>query len=172
MPEIQLSPAGNLRWVESESSDRELLDAGVRDAFLLDWREGLFLLAARRPEVAAWPSLRYWQTFAEAYVAALCHIPPGVTDTDIQAPTPVEMDAWILGAPPLQGGEYLTVELLGGIWNGLTEWVQRALRDEVALDRFIERRAPKWRQVGRVWLHLAENRNDPNAVHLMVFQLL
>ena len=71
MPEIQLTPAGNLRWIEAESSDRDVLDPGVRDAFVLDWREGLFLLAARRPETAAWPSLRFWQTFSEAYVGRL-----------------------------------------------------------------------------------------------------
>lgn len=107
MPDIQLTPAGNLRWIETESSDRDLLDPGVRDAFLLDWREGLFLLAARRPEAAAWPSLRYWQTFSEMYVAALCHVPAEMPDSVIQAPTAGQLDAWILGAPPLQGGEYL-----------------------------------------------------------------
>lgn len=161
MPEIQLTPTGNLRWIEAESADRDLLDPAVRDAFVLDWREGLFLLAARRPETAAWPSLRYWQTFSEAYVAALCHVPPEAPDTVIQAPTPEQLDAWLLGAPPLRGGEYLTAELLVEIWNGLNDWVQQALRADGSLDRFIERRAPKWRQVGRVWLHLAENKSDP-----------
>ncbi|TAM39032.1 MAG: DEAD/DEAH box helicase [Rhodanobacter sp.] len=161
MPDIQLTPAGNLRWIETESSDRDLLDPGVRDAFLLDWREGLFLLAARRPEAAAWPSLRYWQTFSEMYVAALCHVPAEMPDSVIQAPTAGQLDAWILGAPPLQGGEYLSAGLLVDIWHGLNDWVQHALRADGGLDRFMQQRAPKWRQVGRVWLHLAENRNDP-----------
>lgn len=160
MPEIQLSPAGHLRWVEAVSPDAEFPDTGVRVAFIADWREGLFLLAARRPEAAAWPSLRYWQTVAETYLGALCHIPPGTTDSEIRTPNQAELEGWILSAPPLLGGEYLSAELLRDIWDGLNAWVQQAMRDDGSLDRLIERRAPRWRQVGRVCLHLAENKND------------
>jgi non-specific serine/threonine protein kinase len=160
MPEILLSPSGNLRWVEATSPHGDFSDADVRAAFLSDWLEGLFLLAARRPETAAWPSLRYWQAFAEAYLTNACHIPPGTVDSAIPPPTPAEIDAWILSAPPLHGGEYLSAELLVKIWNGLNAWVRQALNGG-GLDRLIERRAPKWRQVGRVCMHLAENKNDP-----------
>jgi SNF2 family DNA or RNA helicase len=161
MPEIHLSPTGNLRWVDAESPVEDFVDANLRGAFLSDWREGLFLLAARRPETAAWPSLRFWQTVAEAHLSVLCHIPPDSTNTAIELPTPAELDQWILGAPPLQGGEYLSAEVLQEIWKGLSAWVRRALIEYGALDKLIERLAPKWRQVGRVCLHLAENKNDP-----------
>src|SRR5882724_3808454 len=160
MPEILLSPAGNLRWVEGSSADEAFSAADVRAAFLSDWREGLFLLAARRPETTAWPSLRYWQTFAESFLTSACHIPAGMPDSAIPAPVPAEIDGWILSAPPLQGGEYLCAELLRKIWNDLDAWTQRALREDGGLDRFIERRAPKWCQVGRVCIHLAENKNN------------
>lgn len=162
MPEIHLSPSGHLRWVETASANDGPWDTDIRDAFTTDWREGLFSLAARRSDGAAWPSVRYWQSVAEAYLAGLCHVPPGEADTAIQPPSPAMLDEWILSAPPLQGGEYLTASLLHDVWTGLDRWVQQALSDNGGLERFIERRAPKWRQVGRVCFHLAENKNDPD----------
>jgi len=158
MPEIQLSPAGHLRWIDA---DADALEVDVGEAFHADWRAGLFRLAAQRPQTAAWPSLRYWQTIAETQLTALCHIPPESADTAVPPPPPAELDRWVLAAPPLLGGEYLSADLLRGICEALDSWVQQTLRDDGGLERFIERRAPKWRQVGRVCLHLAENRADP-----------
>jgi len=161
MPEIHLSPTGQLRWVEVATPGSAFPDARVSEAFRADWREGLFLLAARRSESAAWPSLRYWQALADAYLGALCHVPPGAADTAVQAPATAELERLILSAPPIQGGEYLSAGLLRGIWDGLNGWLQDALGQDGGLERLIERRAPKWRQVGRVCFHLAENKNDP-----------
>ncbi|HET6546670.1 MAG TPA: DEAD/DEAH box helicase [Rhodanobacteraceae bacterium] len=160
MPELQLSPAGRLRWHSVGAAQADGFDARIARSFDADWREGLFVLAARRPQVAAWPSLRYWQSIAEQYLTALCQVPPDAAEIAVPAPAPAELDRWILTAPPQQGGEYLSRELLATVWNALDEWVREALRADGGLDRFIERRAPKWRQVGRVCLHLAENRND------------
>ncbi|MDR3415254.1 MAG: hypothetical protein P4L83_03625 [Nevskia sp.] len=43
---------------------------------LVDLRSGVtsFLLAAQRPQLAQRPGPRFWQGFAESYLAALCHI--------------------------------------------------------------------------------------------------
>lgn len=160
MPQIQLTPAGHLRWIEDDSPETGL-QADIARAFKSDWREGLFRLAAERPPVAAWASLRYWQSFAEGHLTALCHVSPESEDTAVPVPTSAELDRYLLTAPPLPGGEYLTAENLCQIWNELDGWVQQTLRADGGLARFIEQRAPKWRQVGRVCLHLAENRNDP-----------
>lgn len=160
MPELQLSPAGHLRWHPTDTAQTDGLDAEIGRSFDTDWREGLFVLAARRPQTAAWPSLRYWQSIAEHFLTALCHIPPEAAEISVPAPTPADLDRWILTAPPQHGGEYLSRELLGILWGTLDGWVRQTLRADGGLDRFIERRAPKWRQVGRVCLHLAENKTD------------
>jgi len=160
MPELQLTPAGHLRWNDVEAANAAWPEAGVARAFGNDWREGLFLLAAHRPQTAAWPDLRYWQALAERYLTGLCHIPPESTDVVVPPPTPAELDHWLLTAPPLAGGEYLSATVLQGIWTALDHWAQQGLQAEGGLQRFIAQRAPKWRQVGRVWLHLAENKND------------
>jgi superfamily II DNA or RNA helicase len=159
MPELLLTPAGHLRWRGDDAADWR--DAEIGRGFEHDWREGLFLLAARRPQTAAWPALRYWQGVAERYLTGLCHLPPDSADITVLAPTPAELDHWLLTAPPMPGGEYLSQPVLHGIWDALHAWTQLAVRDDGGLARFIEQRAPKWRQVGRVCLHLAENKTDP-----------
>ncbi len=160
MPELQLSPAGHLRWLPGDPAAAEDLDAELGRSFDSDWRQGLFGLAARRPPLAAWPGLRYWQSIAGHYLLALCHVPPEAADVRVPAPGPAELDQWILSAPPLAGGEYLSRALLTAVWTALDGWVQQTLRADGGLQRFIEQRAPNWRQVGRVCLHLAENKAD------------
>jgi hypothetical protein len=58
------------------------------------------------------------------------------------------------------GGEYLSVETLRSIWATLEAWVLGQIKAEGALKRFLQTRAPKWHQVGRVCFHLAENKAD------------
>ena len=49
MPDLQLTPAGHLRWLESaDTADEGRTHAELCAAFARDWREGLFLLAAQR----------------------------------------------------------------------------------------------------------------------------
>lgn len=164
MPEIQLSPAAQLHWLESAEPGTEFPDRDIAGTFNSNWREGLFLLAARRPPTLAWPGLRYWQGISATYLTLLCHVSPDAADTGdtgVPPPAPAQLDGWILGAPPLSGGEYLSAELLLAIWQALDGWVQQTLKADGGPGRFMEKRAPKWRQVGRVCLHLAENKADP-----------
>ena len=60
----------------------------------------------------------------------------------------------------MPGGEYLGEETLQRIWQGLDGWVRETVARTGGLAAFLRERAPKWRQVGRVCFHLAENRND------------
>jgi hypothetical protein len=48
MPDLQLSPSAQLNWIESAAPDHGAPDVEIVRAFEADWREGLFLLAARR----------------------------------------------------------------------------------------------------------------------------
>jgi non-specific serine/threonine protein kinase len=60
----------------------------------------------------------------------------------------------------MQGGEYLSAEVLGHLWDALDRWVHAVVAATGGLDTFLQTRAPKWHQVGRVCFHLAENKND------------
>src|SRR5215831_12772341 len=158
--EIRLTPTGQLRWEALEGETESAVLASLRKAFQADWREGLFTLAAEKLNTDDAPTLRYWQNLAERYLTGLCHI-PGATETfEVAAPSPADCASLILTAPPMQGGEYLSDAVVQTIWEALDRWVHEAVTVIGGLETFLQTRAPKWHQVGRVCFHLAENKND------------
>ena len=64
---------------------------------------------------------------ADCYLTRLCHIPETEASIMVAAPDPAEYVEWTLTAPPMLGGEYLSVELLEGIWAALDEWCADAI---------------------------------------------
>ena len=161
---IRLTPAGSLRW---DSSGDEAGGPGpspglpsLRSAFETDWREALFILAAEKFPTQGVPNLRYWQQFAQHYLTGLCHVPEDAERVEVAPPSAADRARWILTAPPMRGGEYLSEATMQRIWERLDGWVRQAAADTGGLAAFLQARAPKWHQVGRVCFHLAENRDD------------
>ena len=157
---IRLTPAGRLRW---ESSGDEAAPAGspsLQSAFENDWREALFTLAADKIPAQDRPSVRYWQQLAERHLTGLCHVPEDAGTFEVEPLSSADCARWILTAPPMHGGEYLSEGTLQRIWERLDGWVRETVTSTGGLAAFLQRRAPKWHQVGRVCFHLAENRND------------
>ena len=65
------------------------------------------------------------------------------------------------GAPPMQGAEYLSAEVLSTLWAGLDAWVREQVSvSGKGLSEWLRKHAPGWHQVGRVCFHLAENKRD------------
>ena len=106
------------------------------------------------------PSVRYWQQLAERYLTGLCHVPEDAESFEVEPLSSADCVHWILTAPPMHGGEYLSEGTLQGIWERLDGWVRETVTSTGGLAAFLQGRAPKWHQVGRVCFHLAENRND------------
>ena len=104
--------------------------------------------------------MRYWQQLAERYLTGLCHVPEDAGTFEVEPLSCADCARWILTAPPMQGGEYLCEGTLQRIWEGLDGWVRETIASTGGLAAFLQERAPKWHQVGRVCFHLAENRND------------
>jgi len=159
--DIRLTPAGNLCWDAGEGAPEPASLAAVRQAFAEDWRSGLFALSAEKVETGESLTLRYWQGVADRFLTALCHVPGSVETVDVEPPTEAECATWTLTAPPMRGGEYLTPRLLLDVWKALDAWAARWIAAAGGLEAFLHDRAPRWRQVGRVCFHLAENKNDP-----------
>ena len=157
---IRLTPAGRLRW---EPSGDEAAPAGppsLQGAFETDWREALFTLAADKTQTQDMPSVRYWQQLAERYLTGLCHVPEDAESFEVEPLSSADCAHWILTAPPMPGGEYLSEGTLQRIWERLDGWVRETVTSTGGLAAFLQGRAAKWHQVGRVCFHLAENRND------------
>ena len=161
---VRLTPAGQLRWEPAPDAPAPAELDGVPEAMRSDWRGALFTLAAERLPAQEFPALRYWQQFAEQYLTALCHLPaaagPDSACPVAAPPTAAQCAAWMLTAPPMEGGEYLSPELLQRLWEQLGQWVRAAAAEAGGLAELLRRRAPRWHQVGRVCFHLAENRSD------------
>ena len=157
---IRLTPTGHLRWESPEEGAEPAALSSLREVFQSDWREGLFTLAAEKLDRGDSPTLRYWRELAERYLTSLCHIPGAAETFDVEPPSPADYGSLILTAPPMQGGEYLSEEVLRNVWEALNRWVQETVASEGGMEEFLHTRAPKWHQVGRVCFHLAENKND------------
>ena len=157
---LGLTPAGQLRWAPRDGEPVPPEVARLEPAFAADWREALFMLAADRVDTRASPPARFWQQIAERYLTALCHLAEHETRIEVEAPAGADCAAWILAAPPMRGGEYLSEDSLQGVWRHLDAWVGEAVSAAGGLPAFLRARAASWHQVGRVCFHLAENRND------------
>ena len=150
-PRITLSPAARLKWEADDSAPT--------------WQERWFCLGAER-DATIDPVVAFWRDVAAACIRELCHAAnpdaPSLDDADMVAgiALPEEAGTWLASAPPMPGGEYLDLEMLAALWKKLLAWCADTLRGEGGLAPLLETHAPKWRQVGRVFFHLAENRMD------------
>jgi len=158
--EIRLTPAGDLRWETSDGAPEDARLAGLRKVFEAGWPAGLFALAAEKTDAGASPGLRYWQGIAESWLTRLCHLPEGMAVTAVEPPAEAERAQWVLTAPPMPGGEYLSGDLLLDIWNAMRDWCAGRAESLGGLRAFLEQCAPRWHQVGQVCFHLAENKTD------------
>jgi len=60
----------------------------------------------------------------------------------------------------MQGGEYLNVKSLIRIWEELNAYLLEELSSGISVYDFLKMNAPKWKEVARVFFHLAENKKD------------
>jgi non-specific serine/threonine protein kinase len=123
-----------------------------------DWREQLFELSANR-ETFAEPSHIFWRTVADELLTRLCRLPEDANlMTGLATPPPEKLEALCADAPPMPGGEYLSPFSLAIIWLHLSQWVVQSAQP--TLTEFLSQRASKWKRVGRVTFHLAENKSN------------
>ncbi|MBI9075822.1 MAG: DEAD/DEAH box helicase family protein [Desulfatibacillum sp.] len=165
--DLALTPGGRLLLHETESDGPVIPQAWmkqVQTAFASSQAEGLFALAASRPDSPIPPAFTFWREFSCSYLTVLCRIPEfaGKQLAPMEPPFESELAGMLLAAPPMQGGEYLSFDVFQGLWADLDAWVRTEINaSEDGLSEWLKKHAPIWRQVGRVCFHLAENKNDP-----------
>ena len=168
--ELGVSPSGHLHLVqdasEVNSADVDLRGATkLRRAFTQSDEEGLFLLSAENASTVLSASCLFWRDFSSFYLRELCQASESTQDGLPPIETPQDVLAALADrAPPMQGGEYLGAQMLAGIWCRLDEYVRKRVSDFASgLTGFLDRHAPRWRGVGRVFFHLAENKRNSDA---------
>lgn len=152
---LALSPGGHLRCQLSEGVLAERFASGEA--------EGLLALLTLRPgDAVADESTAYWLKVTEAFIRRLCHVPEGTgAEFSVAGPEPALLSEWVLDAPPMTGGEYLSPESLASIWERLDACVRTEVGALGGIAAFLHEHAPQWSRVGRVTVHLAENKGDP-----------
>ena len=161
-----LTPHGALRLdvADDESGvDRALADR-LQASFGRGAGHGLLQLGIGEVGAVLPPALAWWRDFAARFVADLCALGEEGERSAASgpaAPSPAELADLIDQAPPMRGGEYLRADALRDLWGEIGAALGAELSDSaLTLDAFLKRRDSRWRLVGRVHLHLAENRRD------------
>jgi non-specific serine/threonine protein kinase len=157
---LTLSPHGRLFI---EGSDDALTDP-LRDAFAQSNAAGLIFLAAQRDAGAAWPAeVAFWRDFARVFLGALAHLPEDDA-APTAAPMPPALDAALaLRIPAMRGAEYATPELFAALWDELNRLSQHEAKRAGGLRKWLSEIYPALHLVGRVTLHLAENKRSVDA---------
>src|SRR4051794_35000391 len=164
--ELVIAPSGRLTLVEATAANEAAVDLpkSVVAAFAESPSRGLLHLATNELQARLPPPLEFVRSFACTYLTRLCQT-QGLEATQNLPPTPpppeAELTALALQAPPMTGLEYLRAETLAAWWEDLDALV----RDEVSkhaggAQAYLSQKNPLWRFVGRVTLHLAENKRD------------
>ena len=113
------------------------------------------------------PSLSYWRDIGRAFIGRVCGAldptePKSLVVPLIPDPDPGELSALCQSAPPMQGAEFLTAELLADIWHEAGAALRaRAKQYEDGVHGYLRAHGSVWHVVGRVCFHLAENKRDP-----------
>jgi superfamily II DNA or RNA helicase len=154
-----ITPRGALSLERTETAVplEDAVAARLEAAFARGAGHGLLQLGLAEARSRLPADLAFWRGLAMGFVAARCR----AGETSPPDPSDEELTRVADEAPPMRGGEYLDAATLAALWRELTE----AFEDELAasgasLDAFLAARDSRWRHVGRVHFHLAENRKD------------
>ena len=147
------------------------LQTRLQEAFSKNAIAGLLFLGTHEIASSLPPIWAWWRDFAVRYVTALCALPDAENsensennDLKIATPEPAILEAYLLDAPPMQGLEYLSVQLLSDFWQTFHDVLRAELTNsKLSLSAYLKSANPAWNTVGRVYFNLAENRQDVEA---------
>jgi len=164
---IALTPAGHVGFLPAELHEHVpdlAASRRIRAAFERGHAAGLLHLGAVEARTALPPAFAFWRDFGRAFVAALCALPDLEERRESADPAPREgeLERLVAAAPPMPGSEYLTADVLRSLWESvLGAWREELAASTGTVQEWLGAKDPAWSVVGRVHLHLAENRRDP-----------
>jgi non-specific serine/threonine protein kinase len=136
----------------------------ILDAFNAGRGRGVLHLGAREVGTELHPTLSYWRDIGQAFVSRTCGALDPTAPRSLVVPdlAPDELETYAQSAPPMQGAELITPTLLGEVWSDIGEALAaEAARYSGGVQSYLKKQSSVWNVVGRVCLHLAENKRDP-----------
>src|SRR5580698_8776020 len=166
MHDLSITPQGHLlvRETTLEVPDGKLTKA-LLEAYQESSARGMLHSASRELDAALPPSFEFARSIAQLYLTKLCKTATGQPGEPIPEvpPSTSDLERAILQAPPMNGLEYLTTGALSIWWQELDALTRSEVeKHPEGAQGYLRERNPRWRFVGRVTLHLAENKRDPN----------
>ena len=160
-----LSPSGQVS-VSGGDAPGSVTRASARisAAFDIGTGAGLLHLGAAEVETSLDPTLSFWRELGHEFVRSVCGARNPMTPDEVIIPDPDEraLAAMAATVPPMRGGELVSLELLRRLWGELgAALCARAAATEGGVQAFLEASHSVWNTAGRVCLHLAENKRDP-----------
>src|SRR6266436_8284143 len=166
---VAILPSGALLADTARANDEasdglsDTARARVARAFARGAGHALLDLGATELDAPLAPPLAFLRDLGRAFVTRLCALPDLEERRErVDVDCPPDERARLAGAvPPMDGGEYVDADWVAARWTELN----RAFADEIrahrgAVAEWLRARHPSWHAVGKVCLHLAENRGD------------
>jgi len=166
---VAILPSGAL-LADTAPGDDEASDglsvaarARVARAFRRGPGHALLDLGATELDAALAPPLAFLRDLGRAFVTRLCAVPDLEERRErVEVDCPADERTRLAGAvPPMPGGEYVNADWVAARWADLN----RAFAAEIRAHRgpvveWLSARHHSWHTVGKVCVHLAENRGD------------
>ena len=165
MSELTITPHGHLvvRGSLPGSPDRTPSNA-LLDGYKISAARGM-LDSANSNDATLPASFEFARGVARLYFAEFCKAAAGAPGEPVRdlPPPAAALDRFVAQAPPMTGLEYLTAEVVAGWWRDLDALTRGEVGEHPGgVQGYLQGRDPRWRFVGRVTFHLAENRRDPD----------
>jgi len=166
---VAILPSGAL-LADTAPGDDEASDglsvaarARIARAFRRGPGHALLDLGATELDAALAPPLAFLRDLGRAFVTRLCAVPDLEERRErVEVDCPADERTRLAGAvPPMPGGEYVNADWVAARWADLN----RAFAAEIRAHRgpvveWLSARHHSWHTVGKVCVHLAENRGD------------
>jgi non-specific serine/threonine protein kinase len=165
----RLAPSGRIDVYRGAPDEGPAISAAAQQRILAAFEKGrghgVLRLGAGELNTELHPTLAYWRDLGKSFVARACGAVDPTDPASVVVPEAAadELAAFAQAAPPMPGAELITPALLGALWSDLGDALAaEATRHEAGVQGYLRRQSPVWNVVGRVCLHLAENKRDPD----------
>ena len=162
---LALTPQGGLiiKYSDTIEDKQEHIDSATIVRAFNDTTYAGLLALAQSKQTQNWPApLYYWRQFISRYLHQLCQQTQLEHSPTIAPPDTTTLESLCLQLPPMPGAEYCTAAILQQLWQNMDAWLHEQLQHYDDFNQFLSKQLPAWHQVGRICLHLAENKQDEN----------